>query len=209
MTNKIRLFTIGSMVFCSSLMTAWAQDDADTQIASTQPEATQPDGTQTAPAPQQPAAHPVATTYSDAYELRLKIHKYASYATLPLFATELALGESLYSNPDGGAKKGIHGAVGAGIIGLFGVNGVTGIWNLWESRHDENGRKLRIAHSVLMLAATGGFVATWATAPSTDDTGTHQGLARFDNNRVLHRNLAISSIGVGTAGYLIMLFKRK
>src|SRR5262250_838694 len=105
MTNKIRLFTIGSMVFCSSLMTAWAQDDADTQIASTQPEATQPDGTQTAPAPQQPAAHPVATTYSDAYELRLKIHKYASYATLPLFATELALGESLYSNPDGGAKK--------------------------------------------------------------------------------------------------------
>jgi len=197
------------MVFCSSLMTAWAQDDADTQIASTQPEATQPDGTQTAPAPQQPAAHPVATTYSDAYELRLKIHKYASYATLPLFATELALGESLYSNPDGGAKKGIHGAVGAGIIGLFGVNGVTGIWNLWESRHDENGRKLRIAHSVLMLAATGGFVATWATAPSTDDTGTHQGLARFDNNRVLHRNLAISSIGVGTAGYLIMLFKRK
>ena len=139
----------------------------------------------------------------------MKIHKYASYATLPLFATELSLGESIYSNPDSGAKKGIHGAVGAGIIGLFGVNGVTGIWNLWESRHDENGRKLRIAHSVLMLAATGGFVATWATAPSTDDTDTHQGLARFDNNRVLHRNLAISSIGVGTAGYLIMLFKGK
>src|SRR5215471_7438402 len=104
MTNKIRLHTIGLMVFCSSLMTAWAQDDADTQIASTQPEANQPDGTQTAPAPapQQPAAHPVATTYSDAYELRLKIHKYASYATLPLFATELALGDSIYSNPDSG-----------------------------------------------------------------------------------------------------------
>src|SRR5215831_7657404 len=214
MTNKMRLLTIGLMVFCSSLMTAWAQDNADTQIAATQPETTQPDvtlpdATQTPPAPQQPAAHPVATTYSDAYEVRLKVHKYASYATLPLFATELALGESLYSNPDGGAKKGIHGAVGAGIIGLFGVNGVTGIWNLWESRHDENGRKLRIVHSVLMLAASGGFVATWATAPSSDDTNTHQGLARFDNNRVLHRNLAISSIGVGTAGYLIMLFKRK
>jgi hypothetical protein len=139
----------------------------------------------------------------------LKIHKYASYATLPLFATELALGESIYSNPDSGAKKGIHGAVGAGIIGLFGVNGVTGIWNLWESRHDENGRKLRIAHSVLMLAASGGFVATWATAPSTHNVNTAQGLARFDNDRVLHRNLAISSIGVGTAGYLIMLFKGK
>jgi len=211
MTNKTRLLTIGLMVFCTSLMTAWAQEDTGTQIAATEPDVTEPDVTQTppVPAPQQPAAHPAATTYSDAYEVRLKIHKYASYATLPLFATELALGESIYSNPDSGAKKGIHGAVGAGIIGLFGVNGVTGIWNLWESRHDENGRKWRIAHSVLMLAATGGLVATWATAPSTHNTDTPQGLARFNNDRVLHRNLAISSIGVGTAGYLIMLFKGK
>ena len=54
-----------------------------------------------------------------------------------------------------------------------------------------------------------GFVAAWATAPSTHNTNTPQGLARFDNDRVLHRNLAISSIGVGTAGYLIMLFKGK
>jgi hypothetical protein len=212
MTKKVRLLTIGLLVFCSSLITAWAQDDANTQIAETQPDATPAAATQTppaAPVPQQPAVHPVATTYSDAYEVRLKIHKYASYATLPLFATELALGESIYSNPDSGAKKGIHGAVGAGIIGLFGVNGVTGIWNLWESRHDENGRKLRIVHSVLMLAASGGFVATWATAPSTHNVNTPQGLASFDNNRVLHRNLAISSIGVGTAGYVIMLFKGK
>src|SRR5215475_9690514 len=106
MTNKMRLLTIGLMVFCSSLMTARAQDDADTQIAATQPDVTQTPPA--APAAQQPAAHPAATTYSDAYERRLKIHKYASYATLPLFATELALGESLYSNPDTGARKGAH-----------------------------------------------------------------------------------------------------
>src|SRR5215471_4573871 len=98
MTNKMRLFTIGLMAFCTSLMTAWAQDDAGIQIAATQPEATEPDVTQPdltqtppIPAPQQPTAHPVATTYSEAYEVRLKIHKYASYATLPLFATETAL----------------------------------------------------------------------------------------------------------------------
>src|SRR5262245_60693951 len=67
-----------------------------------------------------PQAHPAAIPYSDAYQTRLKIHKYASYATLPLFATQLALGQSLYNNPnEGGAKKGLHGAVGAGIVGLF------------------------------------------------------------------------------------------
>src|SRR5215472_12521674 len=126
MAKTMRLLTISLAVFCMST-TLWAQTDADTDSQ-----------TQTSPDP-------------DAYEVRLKIHKYASYATLPLFATELALGQSLYNNPDTGAKKGIHGAVGAGIIGLFGVNAVTGIWNLWESRHDENGRTWRVAHSVLML----------------------------------------------------------
>jgi hypothetical protein len=79
MTNKMRPLTIGLMVFCSSLMTAWAQDDAGTQIAATQPEApepdvTRPDVTQSppVPAPQRPATHAVATTYSDAYEVRFE-----------------------------------------------------------------------------------------------------------------------------------------
>ncbi|HLH30807.1 MAG TPA: hypothetical protein VKY31_06360, partial [Terriglobia bacterium] len=167
MTNTIRLLTIGLVVFCSSFVTVWAQDTA----ANTQ--TPPPD-----PSQQQPATHPVATTYSDAYEVRLKIHKYASFATLPLFATELALGESLYSDPNtSGAKKGLHGAVGVGLVGLFGVNSVTGLWNLWESRHDDSGRKRRILHTVLMLAADGGFVATAATGPST-----HRGITAFDND---------------------------
>jgi hypothetical protein len=152
----------------------------------------------------QPASHPVATTYSSGYELRLKIHKYASIATLPLFATELALGQSLYNTPETGSKKTAHGIVGAGIVGLFGVNAVTGVWNLWESRDDPNGRKLRIAHSVLMLAASGGFVATTATAPSI-----HRDSTVLTGNKALHRDLAIASISVGTVGYVLMLFKGK
>src|SRR5215475_9879481 len=137
MTNKTRLLTIGLMVFCTSLMTAWAQEDTGTQIAATEPDVTEPDVTQTppVPAPQQPPAHPAATTYSNAYEVRLKIHKYASIATLPLFATELALGQSLYNNPETGAKKTAHAIVGTGIIGVFGLNTATGVWNLWEGRH--------------------------------------------------------------------------
>jgi hypothetical protein len=68
MTNKMRLLMIGLLVFCSSLITAWAQEDADTQIAAAQPETTlprtAPTQTPPVPAPQQPAVHPVATTYS-------------------------------------------------------------------------------------------------------------------------------------------------
>src|SRR5262249_27352884 len=153
---------------------------------------------------QQPPAHPAATTYSNAYEVRLKIHKYASFATLPLFATELALGQSLYNNPETGAKKTAHVIVGTGIVGLFGVNAVTGVWNLWEGRNDPDGRRLRVIHSVLMLAASGGFVATTATGP-----GFHRGSTELSGNPSLHRDLAIASISVGTVGYVLMLFKGK
>ena len=78
-----------------------------------------------------PAVAPIE--YSHAYQTRLKIHKIASFAILPLFATELILGQSLYD--DGGSgKKDAHVAVGVGIGTLFGINTVTGVWNLLESR---------------------------------------------------------------------------
>ena len=43
--------------------------------------------------------------HSDAYERRKRIHKIASFATLPLFATELVLGQSIYANPSTGAVR--------------------------------------------------------------------------------------------------------
>jgi hypothetical protein len=173
-------------VFLSTMASqSWAQTDA------------------TAPADSPPQTHPAAITYSDAYQTRLKIHKYASYATLPLFATELALGRSLYNNSQtGGATKTWHGVVGGGIVGLFGVNTVTGVWNMWEGRHDPDKKTLRLTHGILMLVADGGFVATTAMTPHNR--------ARFaglpDSNRALHRDLAIGSVGVATVGYLMMLF---
>jgi hypothetical protein len=145
--------------------------------------------------------HPAAIEHSHAYETRAKIHKYASFATLPLFAAELALGQSLDGSNDG--KKGAHAAVGAGIVGLFGVNTVTGAWNMFgEGRQDTEGRTLRLVHGLLMMAADVGFVATMATAPSTR----RNGAATFQADRATHRNLAIASVSVGTAGYLLMLF---
>jgi hypothetical protein len=134
----------------------------------------------------------------------LKIHKYASYATLPLFATELALGQSLYNNPDTGGRKSAHAIVGTGIVSLFALNGLTGVWNLWEGRHDPDGRKVRIIHSVLMLGASGGLVAAYATGPHI-----RNGVITNPDDKSLHRNIAIASISVGTAGYLLMLVKGK
>ncbi|HEX4999370.1 MAG TPA: hypothetical protein VFY29_14175 [Terriglobia bacterium] len=120
-----------------------------------------------------------------------------------MFATEFALGQSLYNGNDDDGKRGLHGAVGAGIVGLFGVNTVTGVWNLLEARQDPAGKSLRTTHGVLMLAANAGFVAAAATAPHHE----HGGGPNFGNDRSTHRNIAIASIGVGTAGYLIMLLR--
>src|SRR5262249_7691907 len=84
-----------------------AQESTAQQPAARQPTVQQPTAQQ--PTAQQPGGagptHPPATTYTTGYEVRLKIHKYASWATIPLFATELALGQSLYNHPETGAKK--------------------------------------------------------------------------------------------------------
>jgi hypothetical protein len=150
---------------------------------------------------QSPAPAP-AVEYSDAYRTRAKIHKYASIATLPLFATEVALGQSVYSSPSD-AKRNAHVAVGTAIGGLSADNSVTGVWNLWEARKDPNGRKRRLVHGILMLAADAGFAATPAFAPDTgDDRGPSYNYA---DARRTHRAVALTSIGIGTVGYLIML----
>ena len=151
--------------------------------------------TQGAQLPQGTAPPPVAFEYSDAYRTRAKIHKVASLATLPLFATEGFLGQSLYDNPSSG-KKDAHLAVATGIGALFAVNTVTGVWNLIEARKDPTHRGRRLAHGLLMLASDGGFVATAALGPG-DEHGESRGA---------HRAMAFTSIGLASAGYLIMLF---
>ena len=152
-----------------------------------------------AAAPQQGAAPPqVAFEYSDAYRLRAKIHKVASFTMLPLMATEGILGQSLYSDPSSG-KKDAHLAVAAGIGALFAVNSVTGVWNLVEARKDPVRRGRRLAHGLLLLGADAGFLATAALGPESEH-------GELDDSRGTHRAVAFTSIGMATAGYLIMLF---
>ena len=154
----------------------------------------------------QAAQRPVAIEYSDGYQLRRKIHRYASFATLPLFAAEFALGQSMYNTApsDNSSRPGIHAALGVGIIGLFGVNTVTGAWNLFgEGRKDPHGRTLRLVHGLLMMAADVGFVATAQTGPNSHSARQAQ---TYESDKVTHRNIAVASISVGTVGYLLMIF---
>jgi hypothetical protein len=154
---------------------------------------------QPSPAPAQATAPPpLAVEYSDAYRMRAKIHKISSFATIPLFATEAVLGQSLYSNPTSG-KKDAHLVVAGGIGALFGINTVTGVWNLIEARNDPNHRGRRMTHGLLMLGADAGFLATAALGPGSED-------GFREHSASTHRAVAFTSIGLATASYLIMLF---
>lgn len=140
-----------------------------------------------------------AIEYSHAYGVRRKIHVVASIATLPLFVTEYVLGKKLYDGTGGESVRSAHGAVGAGIGVLFGVNTVTGVWNLWEGRQDPAHRGRRLAHGIMMLGADAGFVATGMLAPNREDP------QQYLDRRSIHRTVALTSMAVATASYLMML----
>ena len=135
-----------------------------------------------------------AVEHDDAYYRRLQIHRVGSYAMLPLFVGEYFLGERLIRDGDQspGWVKPAHVATAAGLGVLFTSNTVTGVWNLAQSRHDPQGRARRTVHAVTMLAADAGFAAAGIAA----------GGARRDPDT--HKQLAIGSMGLATAGTLLM-----
>ena len=161
-----------AIMICLFSITVWAQETQTSEVTTGQENTSDAaqSGTsqpQPVPAPQPP---PRPSPYSRAYELRQDIHKYASYATLPLFAAEYALGQSLPSEPGrSGSMRGLHAAVGTGLVGLFFLNTATGGWNLWQSRHETSHRTTRFIYGGLMIASNAGFVATAASAPSHEN----------------------------------------
>jgi hypothetical protein len=144
----------------------------------------------------------VAFEYSDGYKKRLRVHRDASYAMLPLFAAEAVVGEKLFKNPNAQGLRTAHGWLNVGILGLFGVDTITGVWNLKEGWHDPQGRARRLIHSLLMLTADVGFVATDRLAPSRRAVA-----AGNTSGAVTHRDVAVVSISAATVGYLIMVFR--
>ena len=146
---------------------------------------------------------PHAISYSDQYYTRLTVHRYASYAMLPLFAAEYALGQNLINdaNPSSWIKP-THTGVALGIGALFAVNTVTGALNLWESRDDPSNRGLRITHTVLMLASDAGFAITGALTPTKHSFDFNE----IQSSRTRHKNWAIGSMAVSTVGTGLMWF---
>jgi len=153
---------------------------------------------------QTPPARAKAFSYSNGYYTRRKIHKYASFATLPLAVSEAIVGQKLFDNRSDDSLRSAHSALTAGIAALFGLESVTGVWNLWEARKNPSGRGKRLFHGILMLAADAGFVATATTAPHHEDDN-----REFSSDSAsTHRTLAYTSFGVATVSYLYMLFAR-
>lgn len=145
---------------------------------------------------------PALVSYSDWYGRRLTIHRRGSWAMLPLFAASYYTGDRLArdgrrNSPDW--VRNTHPVAAGGAAVLFGVNTVTGLWNLWDGRKDPNDRTRRILHSALFLIADAGF----AYAGSLGEEAGEDGDVR---NR--HRTIALGSMGVSTAGWLIMLLRK-
>jgi hypothetical protein len=148
-------------------------------------------------------ARPKAITLSRGYEVRAKIHKYAAYSMFPIFAAEAVIGQKLFNEiSPSGSLKSAHSALAGATYALFGINSVTGVWNLMETHKDPKGRGKRMFHSILMLAADAGFVATAALAPSGEE------FRNGTSDASTHRAVAFASIGVATVSYLYIIFAK-
>ena len=138
---------------------------------------------------------------SDAALLRLQVHRYASYTTIPLFALQTIAGNQLFQadrsgSPRPGWAKSTHSLGAVGLGALFTVNTVTGIWSLWDSRANEEGRTRRWVHSALLLASDAGFA--YAGTKLADDAKSSQ------SGREEHRRISFISMGTALVGYGVM-----
>ena len=145
---------------------------------------------------------PRAIEVSDGYEMRLRIHRYASYTMIPLFVIQSVAGNQLYqADRSGTVRPGwaetTHSAGAAGLGALFTVNTVTGVWNLWDSRQNDVGRTKRWIHSALLLGSDAGF--TWSGIKLASDA------KNSPSGRDQHRRVSYISMGAALAGYAVML----
>jgi hypothetical protein len=142
-----------------------------------------------------------ALDLSDAYQFRLTVHQWASYATIPLFAAQAIVGQQLFTVEQAGNRpsdglRTTHDLLAIGVATLFAVNTVTGSLNWWETRSQPKGRTWRTIHGGLMLLSDAGFA--YAAALGTN-------ARHLEEDRILHKNWAIGSVSVALVSYAMML----
>lgn len=146
-----------------------------------------------------PRKRKAAVEYSDFYGVRLTLHRWLSFAMIPLFVGSYISGDQIlkYSSAAPDWAKKTHRPLATATAVVFTTNTVTGLWNLWEGRKDEAGRTKRWIHSLLFIAADAGF--TYA--------GTKLGkLGENDQEkRRQHRLVALSSMGISFVSWSMML----
>jgi len=223
------MFTLASLLLALGATATHALAPVDTTLLSAKPHATEVAASDSAASDSVPssAAAPVsvllapsllsarptdadtvhkrrrAVVMSDAAILRLRIHRYASYTVIPLFALQAIAGNQLLQADNGGVErpgwaKSAHSFGAAAIGTVFAVNTITGVWSLYDQRANTDGRTRRWVHSILMLASDAGF--TWTGIKLADDA------KRSSSSRDDHRNVAYASIGTALVGYGIMYF---
>jgi hypothetical protein len=191
--------TVAFQLAAAALLLAPSDTVVTSGLEGTGPRA---DAARTAAVAQQdttPRRRPRAVEVSEGYALRLRIHRYASYATIPLFAAQSIAGNQMYQSggSDPSWAKSLHSVGAGGLAALFTVNTVTGVWNAWESRGVSEGRTARLIHGALMLASDAGFAYAGAKlGPEATRSG---------EKRREHRQLAMISMGTALAGYATML----
>ncbi len=140
--------------------------------------------------------------YSGFYNTRLTVHRYLSFAMLPLFAGSFLTGDQIIKKGDQAPEwaRDWHAPFATATAVVFTLNTVTGLWNLWDSRKDPAGRTRRIVHGLLFMVANAGF--TYAGTTLADD-------AKEDpSKRNRHRTVALSSMGVSVASWGLMLLTK-
>jgi hypothetical protein len=146
---------------------------------------------------------PKAVEVSEWYGRRLTIHRYVAYSTIPIFAAQYAAGQRLYNDSKAAPQwaKTTHRVGATALSAAFTVNTVTGLWNLWESRATEQGRVLRTAHAISILAAD--FAFTYAGVKLSEEAENSAA------KRSQHRTVALSAMTLtAVSGVAMKLFNR-
>jgi hypothetical protein len=140
-----------------------------------------------------------AIEYSGFYRTRLGIHKWLSFAMIPLFVGSYVTGDQILKKSTDAPQwaRNYHRPLATATAVLFSVNTITGLWNLWDSRKDPAGRAKRYIHVLLFIAADAGF--TWAGVKLADDAESSQAM------RMKHRNVALASMGASVTSWAMML----